>query len=570
MFNVEDLARKLEKIDGLGYKAYKDIQGYYETKDGFLYIDHVQADPFAPPSKIRVRVPMSRAGFPVYLYEGVRVIALEDIIARKIRSKIKENNSHQYGSGTNGSIHIDAGQQQILKRTAVRISDDFVEARITVRLPAAGRRIQGRAARKLLCEEVVQIAEQSLIYVKDEEKHLAEWVYLYEDQNVIRANLAKYDLAAFVANGSILPRESGNSDLPMAEKDSVLFKSPPSLEVEMDTIHHGKIKGMSIPRGVSLIVGGGYHGKSTLLRAIERGIYNHINGDGREWVITSSDAVKIRAEDGRSVEKVDIRYFIDNLPLGQDTQEFSTANASGSTSQAANIMEAVETGANLLLLDEDTSATNFMLRDARMQKLIEKEKEPITPFIDRVRPLYEKHGISTILVIGGAGDYLDVADRVIMLDAYQAYDITERAREVTRAMKSDRVQEGQSQMLGSPPRVIKRASFSFARGDRVKVSAKELYTIMAGGEIIDMGGIEQLLDPSQTRAIAECLRYMEKYVDGRRTLKQVLDLICRDMDKDLANVTRYQTGMHPGELAIPRRYELAAAINRLRTLQIGL
>ncbi len=562
MFKIEDLAQKLVRIDGSGYKAYKDIQGSYEAGDGFLFIDHVQADPYAPPSKIRLRVPIKKAGFPDYLYEGIRVIALEDIIARRVRTNIKEN----YSRG----INIDAGQQQVLKRTAAKVTPEFIEVRMTVGLPATGRRIQGREAKEILCQALPEIARQSLVFSKGLEKHMAECVYLYEDQDFIREELAKHGLAAFVANGSVLPRKSGNSDLPMLEKDCVVFQSPASMEVEMETVHHGTIKGMGIPRGVTLIVGGGYHGKSTLLKSIERGIYNHIRGDGREWIITSPDAVKIRAEDGRNVEKVDIRYFIDNLPLGQDTREFSTANASGSTSQAANIVEAIETGADLLLLDEDTSATNFMIRDARMQKLITKEKEPITPFVDRVRPLYEKHGISTILVIGGAGDYLDTADRVIMLDAYRVYDVTDKAREVTRSIKSGRVQESQGEWVSSPGRVIKKASLNFARGDRVKVSAKGLQTIMAGREIVDLGGIEQLLDSSQTRAIAECLRYMEKYVDGQRTLKEVLDLICRDMNQDLAQVTLYKTGMHPGELAMPRRYELAAAINRLRTLQIGL
>ncbi len=562
MFNIDDLTQKLGRIDGLGYKAYKDIQGSYEAGDYFLFIDHVQADPYAPPSKIRLRLPMKKAGFPEYLYEGIRVIALEDNIARRVKTNIKENYSRD--------INIDAGQQQVLKRTAAKVTPDFVEVRMTVGLPAAGRRIQGREARNILCQALLEIARQSLVFNEGLEKHLAEFVYLYEDQDFIRENLAKLGLTAFVANGSVLPRKSGNSDLPMLEKDCVIFQSPASMEVEMETIHHGTIKGLGIPRGVSLIVGGGYHGKSTLLKSIERGVYNHIKGDGREWVITSPDAVKIRAEDGRKVEKVDIRYFIDNLPLGQDTREFSTANASGSTSQAANIVEAIEIGADLLLLDEDTSATNFMIRDARMQKLIAKEKEPITPFVDRVRPLYEKYGISAILVIGGAGDYLDTADHVIMLDVYRVYDVTNKAREVTQSVKSGRVQESQDEWLSSPERVIKRASLKFARGDRVKVSAKGLQTIMAGREIVDLGGIEQLLESSQTRAIAECLRYMEKYVDGQRTLKEVLNLICRDMNQDLAQVTLYKTGMHPGELAMPRRYELAAAINRLRILQIGL
>ena len=241
------------------------------------------------------------------------------------------------------------------------------------------------------------------------------------------------------------------------------------MEVELPTIHHGLIKGMGLPKGVSLIVGGGYHGKSTLLKAIEKGVYNHIRGDGREWVISSNNTVKIRAEDGRRIEKVDIKYFIDNLPGGEDTRQFSSVNASGSTSQAANIMEAIEIGSDLLLMDEDTSATNFMIRDAKMQALVAKEKEPITPFIDRIRSLYEKHEISTILVIGGAGDYLDVADQVVMLDAYQVYDVSARAKEVAKSIESNRLSDVKDDQLKYRNRIIKKVQLRDSNRDRVKI-----------------------------------------------------------------------------------------------------
>jgi len=568
LFSIEDLGRTFGRIDGAGYKAYKSIQGVYDGGDCWLYINHVQSDPYAPPSKIRVRAAMSKARFPEYLYQGIRLTALEDMIARIVRNNIKGTYRQLNGTGRSGSINIDAGQQQVLKRTAARVTPEFVEIRMTVGLPAAGRKIRGRDARKMLCEDVINIAYKSLFFDELLEDRLAEHVYLYEDQEFVREQLDELGLVAFVGNGAVLPRKSGDNDIPMSSEKAVLFTSPEDMEVEVETRHHGLVRGMGIKKGVTLIVGGGYHGKSTLLKAIERGIYNHIGGDGREWVITSADAAKIRAEDGRSVEKVDIRYFIDNLPFGQDTRRFSTMNASGSTSQAANIVEAVEAGARLLLLDEDTSATNFMIRDARMQKLIAKDKEPITPFIDRIVPLHEKHGISTILVIGGAGDYLDAADRVIMLDSYRVYDLSEKAREVVGEISSGRTQEKEGDFEPYSGRVIKKSSLNFVRGDRVKVSAKGLHTIMAGRQTVDLDAVEQLVDSSQTRAIAECLRYMEKYIDGKRTLNQLLDLLCNDMKQDMGVITPFTNGVHPGELAMPRRIELAAAINRLRVLQI--
>ena len=173
-------------------------------------------------------------------------------------------------------------------------------------------------------------------------------------------------------------------------KNGIHFVSPSSMEVTLNLPNHGPLKGMGIPKGITLIVGGGYHGKSTLLEALELGVYNHIAGDGREYVITESDAVKIRAEDGRSIKSADISLFINDLPNGKDTCCFYTEDASGSTSQAANVMEAIETGSRLLLIDEDTSATNFMIRDELMQRVVKRSQEPITPFIERVQWLAQE------------------------------------------------------------------------------------------------------------------------------------------------------------------------------------
>ncbi|MBO8158436.1 ABC-ATPase domain-containing protein [Thermosyntropha sp.] len=567
MRNVTDLKMILDKIDGRGYKAYKTLEGSYDLKICHLYIDHVQADPFAPPSRMRIRVPMDRAGFPYYLYEGIKVTALEDIIARIIKSELMKSNLKSEGAGNSGLIFIDAGGQEIIKRTAVKITSEMVEARISVGLPAAGRRIKGDAAINLLTSIIPQIASNSLYFKALDEKKLKEHVELYADQELIRNKLKELGLVAFIGNGSILPRKSGNSNLPMSEKEAVKFLSPPSMEIEIDTMFHGKIKGMGIKEGITLIVGGGFHGKTTLLRALERGVYNHIKGDGREWVITVPDAVKIRAEDGRNIEKVDISIFIDNLPFNKSTDSFSTENASGSTSQAANIIEAVEAGAKLLLLDEDTSATNFMLRDARMQKLVAKNKEPITPFIDRVRELYEKLGISTILVIGGAGDYLDVADKVIMLDSYKVYDVTDEAHEIAAEIPSNRKIESVKPFKLRTARIVKKETFAM-KDKKLKVAAKGLDTIVYGKTVIDLSAVEQLVDSGQTRAIADILRYIVRYIDEKSSLKEILDKIDTDILSDLEVISPFPKGEHPGDLVLPRRYEVASALNRMRNLKI--
>jgi predicted ABC-class ATPase len=409
-----------------------------------------------------------------------------------------------------------------------------------------------------------------LLYENSSQRALQEHVDVVEDQEDLRRQLSEHGLVAFVANGSILPRRSGVDDRPLETRTDqvvVAFKSPPDLEVELTCPNSGKIRGLGIPRGVTLIVGGGYHGKSTLLRAVERGVYNHVPGDGREWAVTVRSATKIRAEDGRYVEKVDISPFISNLPYGRDTSCFSTENASGSTSQAANIIEALEVGSEVLLIDEDTSATNFIIRDARMQVLVEKSKEPITPFLDQVRQLFDDHGTSTILVMGGSGDYFDVADHVIMMDEYCPRAVTEQAKQIVRELPSQRKVEGTQGFGALRDRHPEPSSFDPSRGRReIKVDAKGLRTILFGSTPIDLSSLEQLVDHSQTRAIAQAvLIFATRYASRRLSLREGLKILESEIEsKGLDVLTPFKVG----NLARPRIQEIAFAINRLRTLQV--
>jgi len=371
-------------------------------------------------------------------------------------------------------------------------------------------------------------------------------------------------LAPFVGfRGELSSGLKGGEGLPA---NAVLFQSPDSLKIDLEAPNIGPVSGMGIPEGITLIVGGGFHGKSTLLGALERGIYNHVPGDGREYVVARGDAVKIRAEDGRSVSGVDISSFINNLPFGKETADFSTGNASGSTSQAANIMEALEMGCRLLLIDEDTSATNFMIRDQKMQALVPKEREPITPFIDRARQLYEEHGVSTIVVMGGSGDYFDIADLVIQMDSYRPVDVTVKARELAGRFKEKRKMEGGEGLGPLTGRCPLPQSFDASRGKRERVIAKGLHTIVYGRTTVDLSYLEQLVDESQTRAIGEAIHYAaSKLMNGQTTLKEVIDNICEKMDKKGLDAFAPQK---VGNLARPRRFELAAAINRMRALKV--
>jgi predicted ABC-class ATPase len=563
--NSDYLKSSLLKLDNEPYRAYRDIKGSYQFDRFTLIIDRVQGDPFASPSQARIKIPQTIARFPLELYRSLsREVALRDYLTRQF-DRVAEKISLRRGTGNSGLITIAACGQEVLVRNSVLIDENFLEVRFSVGLPAQGRRILGRQAVGILCEDLPDIIEAALIYPALNSEEIQRHVETIEDADWLRQQLKECNLVAFVANGAILPRRSGIDSRPL-ERDAIPFESPPSLAVEFICPNQGLVRGMGITAGVTLIVGGGYHGKSTLLKAIELGIYNHLPDDGRELAISNSNAVKIRSEDGRSIAGVDISPFINNLPGARSTIDFTTANASGSTSQAANIIEALEAGAKVLLIDEDTAATNFMIRDRRMQALIVKKKEPITPFIDKVRQLYENCGVSTILVIGGSGDYFDVADTVIALDNYLPEDVTEAAKSIAKQYANSRNLEGGGFFGNTPFRIPISYSINPSRGKRdIKLKVRDMDEIVFGLEDIDLSAVEQLVDRGQLKAIAQAIVYAkEKYIDDRRTLAEILDLVMNDIATNSLDIL---TAFPEGNLALFRRFELAAALNRLRSLQ---
>lgn len=577
----EGLERTLKRIDRRGYKAYKDIAGAYRFPSFMLHIDHVQGDPFAAPSRLRVVVGHDEAGFPPDTYHTKsRRIGLADFLLRRFDAECRAVASRR-GTGKSGLVTIDRPGQEILERTAVIVNDRQIEARFFVGLPARGRTILGREAAIILLELIPEVARKTLFFESHksgegadtgERRHagvdmLYRHIKTNEDADNLRDAITGQGLVAFIADGAVLPRRSGVDDRPLRQGHVVKFRSPESLRVAFTLPNIGEVSGMGIPRGVTLIVGGGYHGKSTVLNAIERGVYNHVPGDGRELVVTDPGAIKIRAEDGRRVEKVNISPFISNLPFDEDTQRFSTENASGSTSQAANIMEALEAGATVMLTDEDTAATNFMIRDHRMQELIAKAKEPITPFVDKVRQLYSDLGVSTILVMGGSGDYFDVADKVIAMEAFLARDVSVEARSIAEKYRTERQSEGGKTFGRFTPRVPQRESLDASKGRReVKISGRGLKTILFGRHTIDLSCVEGVVHASQVNAIGQALYYARgKYMDGKRALPAILRSVTEDISAHGIDVIDPR---RMGDYAAFRPLELAAALNRLPTLNI--
>ncbi len=566
MKNQNDLKRELTKIDGKGYKAYKDLEGQYDFKDYILSIDHVQGDPFAAPSRVRVIVSQKVANIPMELFDkNYKKIAVQDFLTRLFYKNINVFGGKIFGSGKSGLILISRCPQEILDRTSIIVNKEFVEARIEVGFPARGRSVLSKELEKILYDFLPKIVENSLIYKNINKNLLISQVKLVEDQEYIREELKKQGLVAFIANGSILPRESGVSTKPL--KDGIKFLSPKTLEIEMNVPNQGKIKGMTIKKGITVIVGGGYHGKSTLLKAIELGVYNHILGDGREFVITDNTALKVRAEDGRVIHKDDISLFIDNLPNGKNTKKFSSENASGSTSQAANIIEGIECGAKTLLIDEDTSATNFMIRDEVMQKLVSNDKEPITPFIEVVRDLYTQKDISTIIVVGSSGDYFDIADTVIQMDCYEPKDVTNKAKEFSTGNILKRIENRNRKINIDFQRIIKKGSIERSPKG-VKIKTLGLDSLSINKDNIDLRAVEQLVDSEQVKAIGDIITFIDyNLLDEKTNLAGTVKRVVEYINKNgLIKVNNIKGGS--GNLAMPRPEEIACAINRYRKLKI--
>ena len=567
MQTAAELRSLLNRIDRRGYPAYKDTRGTYQFPNYILSIDHVQGDPFAAPSRLSILVKGRAAGFPPELYDRPhRRIALQDQLTRRFGAAAERFSFQAKGSGQSGLIAVSRCGQEVLERTACRLDPKSgdVLMRFEVGFPANGRTVNAGELGKILFDFLPKCAEQALFYQNIDRERLRAAVDLAEDQHCVREQLPGLGLCAFVANGSVLPRASGVSSKPMG--DGVKFVSPKELEVTLDLPRGRQITGMGIRRGVTLIVGGGYHGKSTLLGALELGVYDHIAGDGREYVITDPTAVKIRAEDGRSIRKTDISLFISGLPNGKDTAAFETEDASGSTSQAANVIESIEAGTSLLLIDEDTSATNFMVRDELMQRVIRRDMEPITPFIERVRELYESYGVSTVLVAGSSGAYFHVADTVIQMDRYVPRDITALAK----------AEAGNFPIRVDPPKPAAPLCFdrrpqpspSFSGGDRTKIKTLPREGVMVNKEVIDLRYVEQLVDSEQLTALGYCVVYaLRNLLDGRRDLRRVADELEAAIDRGtLAALCGDRSGV-PG-LARPRRQEILACLNRCRGLRI--
>ena len=554
-----DLLDQLRHADGRPYGFYKKVAGAWDYGDFTLAIDHVQADPFAPPTALRAYATPQAMGLPEEALASPDArLAAADFLARAFDEAIRVRGARDVSIARAGAL--------ILQRSYASVLPDRVEVRFQVKLPARGRTILGKSAARLFDVDVPNVVMDCFDFVSHDpdttrkRSRLLAHIASYEDHRALQEQLQTNGWVTFVADDSLLARRSGVSEAPLTGDGVVAFRSPDSLRVSVSLPHAGDVSGMAIPRGLTLIVGGGYHGKSTLLEAIARGVYAHVPGDGRELVATDPSATKVRAADGRAVTGVDISAFISHLPGGIDTTNFSTENASGSTSQAASIIESLQLGARSLLIDEDTSATNLLIRDTRMRDLVAADKEPITPLVDRVSSLTGA-GTSLIMVVGGSGAFLDAADRVLMMDNYRCLDVTERAKQVAADLPRPRTDAPAS--WDSAPRV----PLAKARVDRPRTKATGTHALTVDRQVVDISDVEAVLDPGQAEAIAWCVRGVLEEMAGKQDLVDLMAKLGRRLASEgLDAVCKFGARPYPAFLARPRLIDVGAAINRYRGL----
>ncbi|EGR1547660.1 isopentenyl-diphosphate delta-isomerase [Vibrio parahaemolyticus] len=546
---MDQLTATLKKIEKQNYRAYQQIKGQYDFTDFTLFIDHVQGDPYASASRFRATRAWSLTGLEWLKNESPAFQrAARDFIARSFEQFAKQENT----------VSIALNGQTVLDSTAVLFTEEGIELRFRVNLPAEGRSVLGKKANNILTFHLPKFIRRATLERELDREAMVKHCQVVEDQSALREQLEAHNLVAFVANGSVLPRIAGNCDLPM--KEAVEFTAPESLQVTLHAPNKGYVTGLGIPKGITLIVGGGFHGKSTLLNAIERSIYDHIPGDGREYIVTDQKAMKIRAEDGRCVHHLNLSNYINHLPMGKDTADFSTQDASGSTSQAAWLQESIEAGATSLLIDEDTSATNFMIRDERMQALVAKGDEPITPLVDRIGQLRDELDISTIIVMGGSGDYLDVANTVIQMHDYQAVDVTEKAKQVIAQHPTQRHNESEESLQTFRPRALNRvALMNILTDGKFRVSAKGKDSLRFGKEFTDLSSLEQIESADEVNAIG-WLWFQLAQLPGwcNNPAKEIEEMLSGEWHASLPK---------QGDLAKPRTLDVMAALNRMRKSQ---
>ncbi|MCE5249834.1 ABC-ATPase domain-containing protein [bacterium] len=566
MKNKRDLRKLIQTINERETDAYAELTGEYDFSDFVLTVDYVAHDVSRVSARMRVRVLFEAAKFPHDVFTPKsREIGARDFLVRSF--DMRSGRYTVRASGVKGGrIFIDRPGQEMLESTAVVLGKTYIEVRFTAELPVRKGKVDSSSAAELLMESIPRVVLESLIFKNVDGDRLAEWIEAYEDADAVRAQLSSHNLVAFIADGSILPRKGADDPRP-AEEKAHEFTAPDELAVTLDLPNRGHVRGLGIPAGITLLTGGRFHGKSTVLRALELGVYNHIPGDGRTYVITVSDAAGIHAETGRRIERVNLTPFFGSGGSGIDTANFSSENATATESIAANIMETLEIGSSLLLFDEDSLPADMIVRDARMQALIPKDDEPSATLIDILPVLRDEMNVSAIIALSGAGDYFDIADTVIAMKRYSPVAVTAKARKIAADKPSGRKKERPGDigkcLTGRLPLEHSFEPDKTARSDAPKPSEK--MCVQYGSDFIDISRVRQVVNPSQARAISRSLALVHRLIGSSGSLGDVVKKVINRIET--VGLDTLSSRMM-GDLAMFRAHELAAALNRMRKLKI--
>ncbi len=568
MLTGQRLAETLRRLHRKGYKNYQQIKGSYRYEDLILRIDYIQGDPFADPSAMRIELEYQYCALTeACTSTAPRRRAIADFFLRRF-AKEAAKQSKRIGSGKGGLITIQSPTQAILETSAVLVLEQHLELRFQLGLPADGRRILGHDAESMLLETLPRIIYKACHLNEHDQAALKEHISYLEDYTSMQQQLAAKHLVAFIADKSLLARRSGDSDLPLGEPCQPM-NAPNSLAVTLERPHRGPIRGIGISRGVCLIVGGGFHGKSTLLNAIAAGINPHLPGDGREWVVTDNETMMIQSEDGRAVQSVCISPFLENLPRQQSTENFSTTNASGSSSQAAALREAMEAGVKALLIDEDNSASNFMSRDERMQALVSAEQEPITPLSEFMIQLRDQLAISCVMVMGSSSLFFEAATQVIAMIDYQAHDVLNQCKKIIKSMPRTTAPSNSSTQLAQLSAAVPRYFHpqplqAICQDRRWSIKVDDRHHLRFGRLHVDLQSLSQIRHPDQIRAMAWALRYLLDHSHESEPATALTSCLTKIQDIcELSGISQL-CPQPSGQLAGFRRCDLAALINRLR------
>lgn len=573
MKDKKEFYNLLTELDGQPFSEYQQMEGDFDFSRYVIKCAKIDMEGGDHPV-FSIRVPQTIAEIPEYLFDSpVRRTAMEDLLLRCLAANIEGIANFDESGVARRHILSASPNQKIIPRNALQLTKEYIEVRLQIVLPTQNMildgeemlAIDGEMAHQLFFEDLPEVISNSLLYCNTDADMADRFVNSMEDADRLRQHLGASGQVGFLGEGALVARVTGE-DSPDYERLTPV-EIDEGLVEEVEVPHAGTIRGINIPSGLTLILGESNSGRVDIMDAISQGIYNHIPGDGRETVVTVADAVNIRSEVGRCVQNVDISAFASELPDGGNPAAYSTVSAGSFTSQAASTVEALEAGARVLLFDEHSSSSTFLSSDTRVSPLLGASSR--NTLAARARQIVDELGIS-IVVAGSSlvAEFIPIADKILKVENFCISDITEEAKALEIVPSSVANDTATLSSLLSRSRWVMPSSIdpSVGREDLVICTDDQSY-IQFGRSIVDLSEIRQIADVDQARAIGFVLYYAKlRYMDEGYPVREILDLVDRDLSNEGLNALASDLR---GDFARPRRYEVAAALNRLPAFRVS-